>query len=163
MFRNLKETIRALNANVNDIANCEKAKRLRKKLIKIGTTLAICGFLGVLICFVLFATAGHGAMGPQGFSARIIVPFILIIPCAVVGGIGAMLASLGFKIVITGYATNLINQTIGDECPNCGKPIESEMYFCSRCGTKIRKECLNCKHINHYKNDYCEKCGSKLD
>lgn len=163
MFRNLLETIKALNANVNDIANCERAKRLRKKLLKIGFIMAVCGILGVLICFVLIATAGHGAMDPNGFSGRIIVPFILLILCGIVGVIGVVLASLGFKIVITGYATNLIDQTIGDSCPNCGKTVDFEMNFCPRCGTKIRKVCSNCKHINHYKNNYCEKCGSKLD
>ena len=32
MFNNLQETIKALNADVKNVANCEKAKRLRKKL-----------------------------------------------------------------------------------------------------------------------------------
>ena len=163
MFNNLQETIKALNADVKNVANCEKAKRLRKKLLAIGLPLAICGFLGVFICFALFATAGFDAIGSNGFSARIMVPFLLIIPCGVVGGIGSMIASLGFKIVITGYTTNLINETVGNNCPNCGETIGSEMYFCSKCGTKVRKECPNCKYVNNHKNDYCEKCGTKLN
>ena len=163
MFNNLQETIKALNADVKNVANCEKAKRLRKKLLVIGLPLAICGFLGVFICFALFATAGFDAMGSNGFSARIMVPFLLFIPCGVVGGIGSMIASLGFKIVITGYTTDLINETVGNNCPNCGETIGSEMYFCSKCGTKVRKECPNCKYLNNHKNDYCEKCGTKLN
>lgn len=163
MFKKLQETINSLNADVKNVTNCEKAKKLRKKLLAIGLPLAIGGFLGVFICFVLFATAGFDAMGPNGFSARIMVPFLLLIPCGIVGGIGSTIASLGFKIVITGYTTNLINETVGNNCPNCGETIGSEMYFCSKCGAKVRKECSNCKHINNYKSYYCEKCGTKLD
>ena len=163
MFKNLRETIKALNADVNNVANSEKAKNLRKKLLSIGLPLAIVGFLGLFICFALFATAGFSAFGANGFTARIMVPFILIIPFAVVGAIGANITSLGFKIVVTGYTTNLINETVGNNCPNCGETIDSEMLFCAKCGAKLKKECTNCKHINGYKNDYCEKCGSKLD
>ena len=163
MFKKLQETINSLNADVKNVTNCEKAKKLRKKLLAIGLPLAIGGFLSVFICFVLFATAGFDAMGPNGFSARIMVPFLLLIPCGIVGGIGSTIASLGFKIVITGYTTNLINETVGNNCPNCGETIGSEMYFCSKCGAKVRKECSNCKHINNYKSYYCEKCGTKLD
>ena len=163
MLKNLQETIKALNADVKNVANCEKAKKLRKKLLAIGLPLAIGGFLGVLICFALFATAGFDAFGENGFSTRIMVPFLLFIPCGVIGAIGSRIASLGFKIVITGYTTNLIDEVVGNNCPNCGETIGSEMYFCTKCGVKIKKECSNCKHINSYKNNYCEKCGTKLD
>lgn len=163
MFKNLQETINALNADVKNIANCEKAKKLRKKLLAIGLPVAIGGFLGLFICFALFITAGMNAFGPNGFTARVMVPFLLFIPCGVVGAIGASIASLGFKIVVTGYTTNLINETVGNNCPNCGETISSEMLFCSKCGTKVRKDCSNCKHINNHKSDYCEKCGTKLD
>ena len=162
MFKNLQETIKALNADVKNVANCEKAKKLRKKLLTIGLPLAIGGFLGTFICFALFATAGMNAFGPNGFTARLIVPFLLFIPCSVVGAIGSMIASLGFKIVVTGYTTNLINETVGNNCPNCGETINSEMIFCSKCGSKVKNECSNCKHINSHKSDYCEKCGTKL-
>lgn len=163
MFRNLLETIKALNADANNVANSEKAKKLRKKLISIGLPLAIVGFLGALICFALFATAGFDAFGENGFTARILVPFILFLPCGAVGGIGATIASLGFKIVITGYTTNLINETVGNNCPDCGATIMPEARFCSKCGKEVRKECSRCKHINNYKNEYCEQCGNKLN
>ena len=163
MFKNLQETIKALNADVKNITNCDKAKNLRKKLLQIGLPMAIGGFIGVFICFALFATAGGSAMGANGFSSRIMVPFLLIIPCAVVGAIGARLTSLGFKIVIAGYATNLIDEAVGNNCPNCKSTIESGMAFCAKCGTKIQKECANCNHINGNANAFCEKCGHKLD
>lgn len=162
MFKNLQETIKSLNADVKDVTNCEKAKKLRKKLLSIGLPMAIGGFLGVFICFVLFATAGFGAFGENGFTARIIVPFVLFIPCGCIGGIGAVITSLGLKIVITGYTTNLIDEVVGNNCPDCGETINPEMNFCSKCGAKVRKECPNCKHINNHKNDFCEKCGTKL-
>ena len=163
MFKNLQETIKALNADIKNVANCEKAKKLRKKLLTIGLPLAICGFLGVFICFALFATAGFDAFGGNRFTARIMVPFLLFIPCGIVGSIGSVLTSLGLKIVVTGYATNLINETVGNNCPKCGETINSEMLFCTKCGTKVRKECSKCKHVNNHKSDYCEKCGTRLD
>lgn len=163
MFKNLQETIKALNSDVKNVANCEKAKKLRKKLLAIGLPLAIGGFLGVFICFALFATAGFDAFGPNGFTARVMIPFLLLLPCGLIGGIGSSISSLGFKIVITGYTTNLIDGTVGNTCPKCGETISTEMQFCAKCGTKVKKECSNCKHVNKHKNEYCEKCGTKLN
>jgi len=163
MFKNLHETIKALNADVSNVANSEKAKRLRKTLITIGLPMAIVGFLGVFICFILFATAGMSAFGQNGFTARIIVPFVLFLPCAAIGGIGANIASLGFKIVVTGYTTNLINETVGNTCTECGATITNETNYCPKCGKAAQKECTSCGHKNSNKHDYCEKCGNKLD
>lgn len=163
MFNNLRDTIKELNADVNNVANCEKAKALRKKLLIIGLPMAILGFLGVFVCFVLFATAGFDAFDPNGgFTARVMVPFILFLPCGAVGGIGAQIAALGFKIVVTGYTSNLINETVGNNCPNCGATITSETHFCPKCGTQIKAECPSCHHVNSVKNDFCEKCGTRL-
>lgn len=159
MFKNLQETIKSINADVSNVANCEKAKKLRRKLLSIGLPMAILGFIGVFVCFALFATAGFDNIG----TAREIIPFILFIPCGAIGGIGSTIASLGFKIVITGYTTNLINETVGNNCPKCGVTINSDKIYCSKCGTRIRKECQVCKHINDNKSDYCEKCGAKLN
>lgn len=155
MFKSLEETIKALNADVKNVANCEKAKKLRKKLLAIGLPLDIIGILGIFICFILFVIASD--------ETGIMISLLTIIPCAIFAGIGSTIASLGFKIIITGYTTNLINETVGNNCPNCGETISSEMYFCSKCGTKVRKECPNCKYINNHKSDYCEKCGTKLN
>ncbi|HBD06438.1 MAG TPA: hypothetical protein DCY93_03395 [Firmicutes bacterium] len=163
MFRNLHETIKALNADVKTVANCQKAKKLRKRLLAIGLPLAIVGYAGALVCFILFGTAGSKAFGENGFTARLMVPFFLAIPCALIGAIGTMIASLGFKIVITGYTANLIDETVGNNCPNCGETITPETQYCPKCGTHVRKECSKCHHINSHKNDYCEKCGNKLD
>ena len=163
MFKDLQETIKLLNADISNVANCEKAKKLRKKLLSIGLPLAIIGYIGAFICFILFATAGFDAFGPNGFSSRIIIPFVLFVPCGFIGGVGSIIASLGFKIVITGYTTNLINESIGNNCPNCGASIGSETNFCSKCGTQIKKECPCCSHINKHDNHFCENCGSKLE
>ena len=149
MFNNLRETIKGLNANVNNVANSEKAIKLRKKLLSIGLTLAILGFLGVFVCFAIFAILSFNAVNTNTFSTGIIVPCLLIFPFGIMGSIGAVIASLGFQIVITGYATNLIDETVGNNCPNCG--------------TELKKECPNCKVSNDNQNEYCSKCGTKLN
>ena len=163
MFKGLQDTIKALNADVSNVANCEKAKKLRRTLLSIGIPMAAVGFIGLFTCFILFATAGMDAFGPNGFTARIMVPFILFIPCGLIGGIGASIASLGFKIVVTGYTTNLINETVGNVCPNCKANINPDMPFCKKCGHKLVKTCHSCNHENDHKSDFCEKCGTKLD
>ncbi len=162
MFKNLQETIKALNADVNNVANSEKAKKLRKKLLSIGKPLMICGFLAAFVCFVLISTAGMNAFDDDGFSARFIVPFVLFLPCAFVGGIGAILVRMAMQIVIAGYTSELIHETLGNACPKCGEIVSDGVNFCPKCGMQIRKECSACQHINGPKNQYCEKCGKEL-
>lgn len=164
MFKNLSETVKALNADVKTVANCEKAKKLRRKLLGIGLPMAICGFVGAIACFAAFAITAVNRMNSMSFSipTGIVIPFILFIPCALVGGIGLNIASIGFKIVITGYTTNLVNETVGNNCPKCGETIELESSFCPKCGERLKKQCEACNHVNGYKNDYCENCGKKL-
>ena len=161
-FENLSNEIKSLNSDVKNVANSERAKNLRKKLLTIGLTMAIVGFLGVFICFILFATAGFAAFGENGFTARVLVPFFLFIPFGIIGGIGSTLASFGFKIVVTGYTTQLIDDVVGNNCPNCGDKIDAEEKFCSKCGYKLIRECPDCKAINTYKDKFCKKCGKEL-
>ena len=109
MFTNLSNEIKELNSDVKNVANSKRAKKLRKKLLSFGIPIAIIGYVGVFVCLILFATAGFDAFDEHGFTARVLVPFFLTIPCAVVGAFGARLASFGFKIVIAGYSSNLID------------------------------------------------------
>lgn len=162
MFKNLQETIKALNADAKNVTNCEKAKKLRKKLLTVGLLMAIGGFLGVAVCFG-FMFAGFQLFEEMRLGLCLGICFPLCVICLLVATIGLYLANLGFEIGITGYTTNLIDETVGINCPNCGKTIDSEMFFCPKCGARIRKECPNCKHSNSHKSDYCEKCGTKLD
>ena len=162
MFNNLREEIRLLNSDVNNVANSEKAKNLRKKLITIGLILTVLGFGGAFVCFILFITAGMSAFGDNGFTARVLIPFILLMPLSVVGSVGGTLLRMGFNIVVTGYASNLIEETVWERCPNCGDKITKEELFCDKCGHKLRSKCPECGHINEPNAEYCIKCGCKL-
>ncbi len=162
MFSNLRDEIIKLNSDVKTVAGCERAKNLRGKLLKIGIPLAAGGFLGAFVCFILFATAGFDAFGENGPTARLLVPFILFLPCGAVGAIGSTIAGLGLKIVVTDYASNLVDETVGNHCPSCGEGVEGDQVFCAKCGTKLKKTCPDCQYDNGGEDEYCRKCGKKL-
>jgi predicted RNA-binding Zn-ribbon protein involved in translation (DUF1610 family) len=164
MFNNLKEEIRLLNSDVNNVANSEKAKDLRKKLLTIGGILTGVGYGGVFLCFIAFVLGGIGAVNSSNseFPTHIMIPFILCIPLGIVGSVGAALLSLGLKIAITGYASNLVEETVWNRCPNCGDRITKEELFCNKCGHKLKSKCPECGHINEPNTEYCIKCGCKL-
>ncbi len=162
-LRSISEEIKMLNSDVNSVANCERAKKLRKTLLSIGLPMAIIGFLSLFACFISFALIAVNSVGTFGFPKRIIIPFIFFIPSGVVGGIGTSIASLGFKIVIVGYTSDLVDKTLENRCPNCGDKIAPEEIYCSECGTMLKKVCSKCNHVNNVKNKYCEKCGNNLD
>ncbi len=161
MFNGLRNEIMELNNDVNNAANSKKAKKLRKKLITIGLILGILGFGGVFTCFTLFVVNGI-ASDTFGPGPGVIIPFVLFVPCGLIGGIGMMIFHLGLSIVITGYATNLINETSTLKCPECGDPISVGELFCTKCGHKLRNQCSKCGHINEPNDKFCAKCGNEL-
>ncbi len=164
MFSNLRNEIVRLNADVKDVANCEKAKKLRKKLLKIGLPCMIVGFLGAFICFILFGVFGFlGIEDVPSSMGIILIPFFCAVPLALLGSIGSILTSLALKIVITGYTTNLIDDVVRNKCPNCGKPLNGSENFCTNCGTTIQKKCAKCGHLNDRNDHFCEQCGERID
>ena len=152
MFRNLNEEIKSLNSDVNNVANSERAKKLRKKLLGIGIPMVVVGFLGVIACFILI---------PTGIISPMLIPAIFL-PCGLIATIGMSIASMGFRIVVAGYTSNLIDDTVGNNCPKCGDKIDADEMFCSKCGFQVKKECPNCKTINSHKDSFCKKCGKEL-
>ena len=163
MFRNLRETILALNADANAVVSCERAKKLKKRLFGIGLALTVLGFGGGILCFVLFTVAGFSSFAEEWLSARILVPFFLFLPSFFVGSVGTALLSLSARIVIAEYTTGLVDETIGFHCPKCKDVITPEEIYCSKCGTKLRRECPVCKYVNPMNHNYCEKCGNRLE
>ncbi len=163
MFKNLNEEIKRLNSDVKTVANCKRAKSLRNKLLGIGLPMAIIGFGGAFTCFILFATAGFDAFSPDGgFTPRILIPFILLIPCALLGSIGTSIARMGFNILVTAYTTDLIDETVGNRCPACNESLDGDENFCSKCGAKIKNECPHCHEINDIDDKFCKQCGTSL-
>ena len=158
MLNNLKNTIKELNSDVNNVANSEKATKLRKKLIKIGLSVAIPGFTSVLGGFITFMIGNIC----YGFGVVSIIGFVLFLLGGFAGAIGMTIASYGFSIVIVGKTSQLINETVGNNCPNCGDTITAEELFCSKCGTKLKVQCPKCNHVNQHSNDYCVICGEQL-
>lgn len=163
MFKSLRDEVIALNSDVNNISNSEKAKKLRSKLMSIGVPLAVFGFVGLFVCFMLFATAGFDAFGVNGFSARVLIPFALIIPCTVVGGIGSDLVSIALKIVVTGVVSSFAEKVVGKSCPKCGNRIEPNETYCDKCKKDAKFKCSQCGASYSSKEGFCEYCGSRVE
>ena len=162
MFRNLSDEIKILNSDLNNVANCERAKKLRKKLLTIGLTMAIIGYVGVFVCFALFAILGFSSVGSEGFAVTMVIPLVLFMPFAILGGLGTNIAALGLRIVITGFVSKAIDDKVGNNCPKCNDVIRPDEIYCSKCGYQVKKECADCKTINTYKDKFCKKCGKEL-
>jgi hypothetical protein len=48
-------------------------------------------------------------------------------------------------------------------CPDCGKPIELNAFFCAHCGASFGEQCPNCQTINQATAKFCEKCAQPLN
>lgn len=153
--------IRQLNANVADLAEQEKAKRLKSLLIKIGGVLTAIGIIGIMVNFVLFATAGSSAFGENGFTARILVPFFLFALSGFLLVIGSMLLKAGLSILIAGEAAKFTDKSLNDRC-ECGSPIDDDEIFCSSCGKRVRSKCAECGCMQEPNAQFCKNCGAKL-
>ena len=171
MFKDLEKTIKRLNSNVSSVTNCRKAKELRQKLLIIGGLLIAVGIAGALTCVIMgirgMMTSFDNFTNLEsknrfGSAGNSFMFFIYAIPFLAILAVGIKVLRLGLSILVTGYATKLIDQTVGNNCPNCGQAIEDNKSFCPKCGYQLIKECENCGFANHFKNEYCEKCGKKL-
>ncbi|HBJ98382.1 MAG TPA: hypothetical protein DDY82_04905 [Clostridiales bacterium] len=162
MLKDIKKVIKELNSGVQDKVNTEKAIKIKKKLLYISIPLIIIGIIGVIVSFVLFATAGRDAFTDNGFSVRIIIPMVTFIACGLISAVGFMLLSLALKIVVTQFATNLISEGTSGFCPQCHAKIEENSVFCTSCGKQLKKQC-SCGQVNNLNSTYCSKCGKKLD
>lgn len=157
----LTDYIKELNANIADVATSEKAKKLRKKLFIAGGICSVVGFLGLITCFILFATAGFGAFGDNGFTARVLVPFCLFPVFGLFAGVGTWLIRIGFSILVGGEGSKFIDKTMNHRC-ECGYTIKDGDLFCPNCGKVVRKTCPNCGTPQEPGAQFCKKCGTKI-
>ncbi len=152
-----------LAAKAKNVTNSKEAQSIKDKLLKIGISMALGGFLGAFTCFVLFVVFGFmGVSGGGGFSLILLIPFFLMIPCFTIGGIGLFAIYLGLGIVVAKATTNFLDNN--SYCPNCGDVVEEGELYCKKCGHPLlsKKICTQCQTENDMESAYCKHCGSKL-
>ena len=144
-----------LAAKAKQVTNSEEAKNIRDKLLKTGIPMAVCGFLGAFACFVLFVVFGFMSVEGGSFNILILVPFLLLIPCSIIGGIGAFAIYLGLGIVVAKATTNFLDNN--SYCPNCGDVVEEGELYCKKCGKPLlsKKICSSCHTENDMESVYC--------
>ncbi len=162
----LKDIIAELNNNISDIANQEKAVKLRRALMIIGGILAIVGIVGVIYYFAAFGNAGfeqvdnfHSDPTSTFNPIPIMIKFVV---SGIIAGIGTTIFKLGLSITIAGVTTKFAGDVLTDKCPDCGTAIKGDDVFCTSCGKQLRKVCAKCNHINEADEKFCAKCGSQL-
>ncbi|MDR3293970.1 MAG: zinc ribbon domain-containing protein [Clostridiales bacterium] len=142
----LSEYVKQIKANASTAEGAEKAAKVRRLLVGGGRAIGALGIIGGFTCFVLFATAGFAAFGPNGFTARVIVPFVLFVPMFFVAGLGFSLARLGQTIVVGGEITPTAQSsptkataynTTTKNCPYCGNKLHPDDKACEKCGAPI--------------------------
>ncbi len=152
--------LKELVAKAKQTTNSKEAERIKKRLIKIGATLAIFGYVGVFVCFAGFTIS---SMKLQGFTTISMIFFICFMPCGFIGAIGTYILNLGLGIVVAKATTNFLDTN--KYCPSCGDIITSDEKFCSKCGRPllINKKCPKCGKENAIDTIYCTECGYKLE
>lgn len=159
----LLDTIKQLNANISDVATCEKAKKLRKKLLVGGGIGVAVGIIMVLTGFILFMVAGDNMMDTMAPSmTSFIFPMLLFILGGLATTVSIYFIKAGLAILIGGESSKFIDKTVNDRC-ECGETIKEGDKFCPKCGKPVRKTCKACGKVNEPSAEYCSECGKKLD
>lgn len=152
----IMDTIKELNANIADIGTCEKAKKLRKKLLIWGGVLTGLGFLLFGAIVISMSTIGLSS-NITAMMALFVVLALLMMACI---GVGGVCLKLGLSILVVGEGSKFVDKTITKRC-ECGEAIREENQFCPKCGKSVRVAC-DCGQINEPGDKFCGKCGKKL-
>lgn len=160
MFEKLGNAIKELNANVADVATCEKAKKLRKNLLVWGGIGVALGALMILGGIVLFMSSFASFGEFTGLPVTTIIGMVMFAMGGGVLSISAILIHYGLTILIGGEAVKLVDKSINQRC-ECGEVIQVSSKFCPKCGKAVRKTC-ECGHVNDPAAEFCSECGKKL-
>lgn len=177
--------LKSLVAKANQATNSEEAKKIKKKLLKIGIILSVIGLLLVIgatiVMFVGFGSSANVDMqNPQINMSGILVPAAFGSVMFIIGGIllviGVIAINLSLSIVIAGVTSSWldvkneeeksVNQSNPnyDVCPHCKAQIAKNSKFCSNCGKSTVQTiiCPHCNAKNPIENKYCLNCGQRF-
>lgn len=162
MFGRLGNAVKELNVNVADVATCEKAKKLRKKLLTFGIVGVVLGALMILGGIIMFMIP---LMSPletvNGLPVTSIIGMIMFMIGGGLSSISVVLIYYGLAILVGGATAKFVDKSINQRC-ECGEVILSSSKYCPKCGLPVRKTC-ECGHVNDSESKYCTECGKKLN
>ncbi len=151
-------------------ANEAMYKRLKKRLIIIGSILLALGVIIMIVCIIAFASSLKDFEDPNSFPTKtMFAPFGIVAGFGFIG-VGIMLLITAHKREIASFhvatvapVTKDVSEYAADEiAPSISKGVskiakdlketKEEIKYCSECGEACKK---NAK--------FCSKCGSKFE
>ena len=112
MVIDLMHEAKNLNSSISNVANCEKAKMIKKKLLRIGGIMTVVGAIGILFCIACIALSALVDINSQNSSipVMLIAGLICFLPAIVVFGFGLTILNSGFKINIIDHVSELVEE-----------------------------------------------------
>lgn len=176
---------RDINRKVGTTLTTEKAKSIRRNLIIWGIVITALGGIGTILgVSKMFSGVGSfpddsqcPEMGDSSWysckeeasknhfsrlTSSMFGGFAIVAGCGLVLTLGIVLIQAGLAIVIAGEGAKFLDTA--PKCPKCGRSIEENEIYCSKCGTDIRNKvkCSSCGTQNEVNDAFCRNCGNKL-
>ena len=138
----------------------------RRAIHAIGTVMLAFGLLGILVCFIGFAFAGHEAVDSFGRSGSPVAFWVGALVCMVLAAGGKALRTIGARGAAGSGLVLDPEQAHEDLAPwaqTGGKLVKDAIESSGIAGRQVVKvKCRGCAALNDEHAKFCGQCGAPL-